>query len=471
MFERVGAQSGVERDPVGGRTDGILSSLQSSMVAGVITALATIQAAAQEKEQPRPLSHATELQTLHTPDTTLRAWMSNMNAGTFDRRQAAWSDAKDVLWRGFDTDDEDPDALLKRLRAMGTENGASMSAEQKQRVRSLDEALSSWRTNYPQALPPVGGIRGGNALLLLRKRIPVPLHVDDEHMPMLDATELSLPASREARLVTKTLAKLCAASKTIPRRLPDESVSLVAANENERVVATDELLCVVRESDDGKTRTVELQFEPGRGVLIALFNEHGAYHPSDLDCAPDEAGKPVERAPTAIDESTTLTIASAGRPELKGISAMGHVNTTISRPIAEGFDALVADTPRQAVVKPEGKSVRLGFQTFSATTPEQRADGTWSLLFKNTVCSDVPWPPTPVHWDRTTYEAANATRYIVRDEEGKEMPVTIESTIFNERCVDVTVVCPRKPAESTIVAMTEIRQKSFWMPDIGPLDR
>ncbi len=420
--------------------------------------------------EPKPFSTKQEFaeteRTSQLSEQTITKALRAFDSDEFGDRQGPWHQLHDALWEAFDTEHNDVDALLARIKTDPKGKKRIVSAEQRSRIEGLEKALSSWRQTLPGALGQVGIVRGDEALDMLRSRVDRPFAIDAMLGERLATANVDLTGERKTRNITRVLAKLCNETSSKPH-VTHDNIRLIQRDENEYVIATDELLASV--VDYGHYRSVDLYMQPGRGQLLAMVNEHGFFEAGrNSELVSFVGGKEVNHKtiPVEHDKDTRMRIPPSERPYWEGQQTQMQRN--VAWQSGGTFDAIVADTPQTIDIAFSKPNAVLGFQEFGIGPASKNEDGTWRFTLTSQILGNIPWMDTSLAWDMPTYAAADANRYMVRGVTGKEMQSHVSGAHFNMRTMQVTITCPEEPASMSVRAYTTIHQRTFASPVLRP---
>ncbi len=405
-----------------------------------------------------------------TPRAELRAWMKDMNHETeFGIRQAAWHKAHDAMWKAFDEETDDPDAILAALKVDARGKPLELSPEQQGRHQVLKTELATWRRG-PTALPPRGRIRGDMAIRLIGNKLRLNVTVADETMPELMANTLRLEGERAERLVNNILSRSANASHSKPALQNDGGVRLMPAEAKESVAWSPDLLGVVTTDEFGLPSNVELQMEPGRGQILAFINEVGTYS----SMTPVKNGDGTQhhvRDPSTKDEdiwSITLTLPQSGRPPIT--HPFGNNIYRQSQALQpKHVNAVVADLPISMELGINKGARKMGEQTLGLQNPTQLPDGQWQVECVSHLFPHVDWATSPVEWDALTFYFGDSNRYALRDRNGSLMPTNITCTDFECRSMKVTLRCPHEPVSGMVTVYSRMSEQELELPRLQPV--
>lgn len=424
MNERVGLLPGVERDPQGRRSVDV-ASWRMAIYTLVMTALATVQAAAQEKETPTPES----------VDALVGRLVQQLDDDAFGEREKASHIIRQRIIEELNNSNPPDEDLrgpfLKRINP-------KMLPEPRMRLAKILEFADTEAAATPTTLPP-GEMSAVTALDLL-SRGGTRIVADESIGGILEKMQVRL---YDRRSLTHVVAQLCNESGAVPVRQRDGSIVLTKATSHARIAATDWMVGVAEDTEDGSAPTVSLFLEPGKAMLI------------DLKSA--TAGKPAE------DQSAQWKLAGCDKPAWKGNGCA--ITRSLSATPARNIRATIAHGPKEYIM-PMGSDafVELGFQRLRANGSMPNAQGRWTTRIEGTVFGHIPWPPTPYAWDVLTYEASHGNRYELMDHEGRTIEATVHPTTFNQRAFTVDIDSNAIPAGVRVRAFTKFDEVDLEAP-------
>jgi hypothetical protein len=468
-MERVATHPGIDGDPRIGHGPAIGRLLRTLTAAAALSVAGAMHAAEPPKASvtsPGETAKATALSAAAAkPTAAIEAWIRELDSDEFSVREAATEKAGKWIEREFVLGNARAAAALASLRADGAGKPRVLSLEQATRLTHVEKRHAAMKLDEPTALDPGENVRGDTALLMIHEATGVRIGADDDVLEALSAVDVPLPAERGARLVNDVVALLCARTKTKPRSLPNGDVRLVAAEANETVLASRDVIAVVANDASGKPETMTLDIGIGRGAILAFVDERGGFAGglSNDYLLPHGTTKPGEER---TDGKTGLLIPSNGRPEWTKGSSLNSIHRAAAALDPDKATAVVARDPVTLELSTDGVDKRAGFQSIRMGGVAETENGEWEVTVLSSVFGEIPFPPTPCMWDALTYAAAHANSYHPKDGNGKDMHGTVVETSFSERNMTVRISCPRKPSSVTVRAYAQITPMDLRLPAI-----
>lgn len=462
-MERVGSPRGIDGDPRIGHGPAIGRLLRALTTAAALSVAGAMHAAEPSKVSPASPGETTKTASAK-PTATMEEWIQGLDSDEFQVRQESTESIKEWIEHEFARGGSVV-ATVASLRTDGSGKPRALTLEQATRIADIEGHYGALKLNEPTALDPGESVRGDTALLLIQRATGVRMDADDDVLKALSAVEIPLPAERDGRLVNDVIALLCARTKTKPLSLPNGDMRLVAAEANEMVLATKDVIAIVAKDASGSPETMTIDIGIGRGTILAFVDERGGFAGgiSDDYLVRNGSTKPgTER----VNGKTGLRIPSNGRPAWTGGSSIQSIHRAATALDAGKATVVVTRDPVTLELSPESEDRRAGYQSMRMSNVAQAENGDWEVTVLSSVFGDVPFPPTPCAWDALTYAAAHANTYLPKDEQGKDMHGTVVETSFSTRSMTVRISCPRKPASMTVRAYAQIMPMDVRLPQI-----
>lgn len=452
MYERVGLHPGVD-SPMPAEASRDAGPILST-IAGILVSLAGVmnQAQAQEPEKST---------------TQLQAILAGLDNPTFLVREQSLAAAQKMLWEEFARDPARARTLLRS--ATPAHVGGR---EQRERIATVQRTLWEWQHNLPWALPQEASIQtGSDVMRAVGTQGNVSIHLPPTLHAELTCMSFDLrSSSRESRMTNPLLQQLCERTSSTLRFDDNGCIRMIPCPENERLVASDELLCRVQYDRAGTADVITLYIEPGRGSLLAFMGDNGDYVCSDV-CAPPIDQEFIDMRNHRLPPPY-LTVPAQWRTPANLHSCLS-IRTTSRIPVDGTIRAIVADVPQTVSMTVGGPNQNFGIQSIKIAEPEQRSDSRWSIA--SVTHFSMGNDTMPTHNDLAAYMLMSVTEGLTRirfqTADGTELTATREGSDLVNNALVTTYTCMERPVSATVTAHTRVSHSLYPLPAIPGLKK
>ncbi len=399
--------------------------------------------------------------------------LGGLASGFFDERQGASQRIEELLWRAFDEEALDPEAVLQRLTSDTLGRPRQLDSEQRYRLRALAGHISEWK-KLPATLPVKGTVSGNDALGLLQEDAKLPIVADRKITEELASMRMDLSKRRESRIHASVMGSLCQKARVKPVLQPDGGLKLEPLATGERIVWSQDLLGVLSPAKEDKPAELTLQCAPGQGVILGFLDKKGNFS-RDAYCI---KGTQMPLPPEA-EEEAPHDGPRDGIPNIRLAASRNRHHEPYSPPISEAdyntiqmFDSaqagvVVARAPSSVELRPEGEGQKIGEQMLMMEKPFQLRDtGKWVVFLQGTTYGSTVWNDVPPMFDRLTYKLPHTNRYEFRDANGKQIPHAVTDIYFARREMSIRIDCESEPVLMTLHGFGEVREEWLHMPEL-----
>lgn len=407
-----------------------------------------------------------ELQRHAVPEERIDTWMRGLNADKYRLREETHADVLRCLHGAFDDPVEDSDALLQRLMFEQTGAKRATTTEQQLRLQTYRALVERQRSQHPLAVSARGNVTGLEAFNMVLQETRAPILVDDERIRAFQRIPVTLKDERQTRHVNTILTQLLNTTRSVPHVRGDGVSELRAAAKGESMVCSPDLLCIKRERPAKHTEYV-LHPEPGRGSIVALFNEQDEY-----SGFPENVVEWIEEATGLRPPIATHVILSLPESDRQAWARAPWHKKPYAVLVARKeptIDAYVADVPDSALLDMEGARTLVGRQFASVISVFQRED-VWHITIVTEPLDADSWECTSAEQDGLLRGVAGLNHITFLKKQGDTqvtMPFIPLDVCFDQRLQRWTYVCAEKPDAIKLQTYARLQKRTLRLPSFA----